>query len=274
MIKGKIAIIIDSIVLSFIIFLLMFFWINKIIKIYTLSLFVSISFGLLIFIIILINSLNKRAKNKIKNAELKLFKITKNTLKYLTIKENQNYFEELLNIKFIGNNLYFNEKSMFYINIYNELNCYDFLIANNTYQQTEKKIPLSFICDKPTNEFLELIKNSPINYNVYTFEELFKIIKEKEIYPKNNESLKINNKSTFFKNIKKYLTNIFIKIKFKDTFFSGISLVILSIFVPYSMYYLIIGSILLILSFFSIFFKSTKNNKINENKTSLDNLFN
>ena len=83
-------------------------------------------------------------------------------------------------------------------------------------------------------------------------------MKNKNLYPVDITIEQTKNKITPKLLIKKS-KNILEKIKFKNTFISGMSLIILSVFVPFSLYYLITGTILLILSLASLI--RTKNKK-------------
>lgn len=260
MIKSKFAIIVDNISLSFILFIILYFWINKLLKQSIISLVVSLVLSIIFFIVKVVLSSKKRQKVINGKKEKELFLLSKNNLKYSLINNSLKYLESLLNSKYIGNNVFENEQSYFYINFYNNLNCYDFIIANNFYLQSNKSKSLHFICDSISEEFNNLIENSPVKYQIFYFNDLFEIMKIKNTYP-TNIGINRNKNKINLKQIKNKMIDIFTKIKFRDTFFSGISLVLLSIIVPYSLYYLIVGSILLLLSFVSIFVKSIKKNE-------------
>ncbi|MBQ8424690.1 MAG: hypothetical protein IJX17_01555, partial [Clostridia bacterium] len=137
---------------------------------------------------------------------------------------------------------------------YNKLNCYDFIVSNNFYLLTQKLKSLYFLCDNYSDEFKNLLDNSPIKYKVFLYNDIFEIMKEKELYPITTQLSK--NKNTYLKNIKLNLIKMLNGVKFRDCFFSGIALCFLSIIVPFSLYYLIMGSIFLILSIISLIYKS------------------
>jgi len=272
MIKGKFATIFDIFCLSFIIFLISFFWINKLFKINTLSLILSFILYILFFIFFTIIT-QKKYKVKIKNKkEKELYLKTKNSLKYLSIYNTNQYFEKLLSVSYLGNNIYKNNKSFFYINFYNTLNCYDFVIANNFYLQADKNFNLCFICENINDEFKSLVSNSPINYNIFYFDDIYPFIKNNNLFLESKELLYKKNNNKFL-SIKNSIKNTLINIKFRSTFFSGLSLTFLSIFIPFSLYYLIIGSMLLFLSFLSLFFKPKNDKYINNHKSTIEDYF-
>ena len=141
----------------------------------------------------------------------------------------------------------------------------DFVYANNFYLETDKKLPLCFIAESLSDEFIELAKESPIKYSIFFADDLFSIMKSKKIFPKD---IKIdeNQKKYFFKSKKIKFIESLSKARFKDFFFTGLSLIVISIIVPYTLYYLISGTILLIFSFLCLIIKRDKNCSIQTEK--------
>lgn len=267
MIRNKFAVFIDSFVLSLIIFVVSFFWIYKITKIKNLSFVLSLLTFVIFFIIFFSHTRNKSKKILKSKSEKNYYDNILKILKFQGIKENSNFFTKLFLCSYLGENLYKNENCIFYINFQNELSSYDFIIANNYYTQTEKNVPLIFLSEKTSDEFQKLLNISPIKYHYFSYVDLIKIMKERKCFPINNQitiqkNNKISIKKIFYKG-----KEILFKVNFKECFFSGISLVILSIFIPYSLYYLIFGTTLLFLAFFSILTKPNNFQSKNQDKT-------
>lgn len=258
--KNKFAIIFDGLIFSFIIFVISYFWGYKILKIRNLSFAISIIIFSICFIFYTYH--NEKKNNKlIKNSQEKLlFDNTLKTLKFQGVKENSNYFTKLLSCSYLGDNIYKKDDCYLYINFQTELSVFDFFIVNNFYTQTDKSLPLVFLAEKANENFSNLITESPIKYEVQNQDYLIKVIKEKQIFPIDIEILKTTKTPKNLKVILKKLKYSLSNIKFTSTFFTGLSLVILSIFIPYSLYYLIFGTIFLILAFLSLLFKRNKNN--------------
>lgn len=265
MYKTKLAITLDNIFISIIIFIISFVWLFRKTKNAILSFFVCNIIAVLLFVIIFKHALKKHKLQNLKNKDLKLAGKCFDTLKYVDSDEYIKYFEKLLNVTFIKNKIFKNNKLYFYIETRHELDEEDFIFANNFFLKTNK-LPLCFICESANPKFIKLIENSPIPYEVYTSVDVFNLINAKKIYPFELE----NNSNKKTKNIQKFKTKFtqsVTKNHFKDFFFSGISLIILSLIIPYSLYYIIFGTILLILSIISLFNKTKSNSSLT--KTSL-----
>ena len=90
----------------------------------------------------------------------------------------------------------------------------------------------------------------------------FQSIKSKNLFPKSiTKKINVKKQSKFLvikNNIKEAIT----KARFKEFFFSGLSLVAISIFVPFSLYYLISGTIFLIISILCLIVKKSSNEPI------------
>lgn len=272
MVRSKFAIFIDSFFFSIIIFVLSFFWIYKFIKIRSLSFVLSLIIFSISFIFYILFTIKKTKKILKNGAEKQYYDNILKTLKFQGIKENSNYFTRLLNCSFLGQNIYKTKKCYFYINFQNTLSVFDFILANDFFMQTDKTLPLFFICEKENDDFKNLLLASPTKYKVFYYLDIVTLMKEKQIFPienKNIESKKIN-----FKIINAKLKNGILKLKFKECFFTGISLILISVFIPYSLYYLIFGSLFLILAFASLFFKANKNQPIKNESTDINDFLN
>ncbi len=274
MIKSKLAVIIDSLFISFIIFILLFFWVHKIIKNAFLSLFCSIFISLLAFFIIF-KFLTK--KFKLKNITFKEEKFEKECIYKLKYMESQsliNFYETLLNAKNVDKNMYKNDSTIFYISTKARLSEIDFNSAYDYYLLTSKTqntdFVLCFIGSSVTNEFTNLLENSPVKFNLFSEHDLYIIMKDKNFYPENINPNTTPQKSKKFSTIKSKFSSSITRSHFKELFFSGISLILISIVIPFSSYYLIFGTILLILALVSLFIKNkSPTNSLNKNQTLL-----
>ena len=272
MIKNKFAIIIDCLCLSFITFIINFCWLNKFLKSNIFSLLISIFFFFIFFLILLIVFFNKNNLQINNHKEQITFKKCKEILTYNDEKSNIELLEKITSTKYFKDNLYLNDNAYFYIKTVGSLNSYDFFIANNFYKSSRQLLPLIFICNEKNEEFSAILNNSPIKYDVFLLENLFFIMKNKNIIPKDFNINNNKNKKNKVKNIKEKFKLVLKNIKFRDCFFSGISLVIISAFIPYSLYYLIVGTLLLFLAFAHIFFKANINNNDTVKKNALEEL--
>ena len=92
-----------------------------------------------------------------------------------------------------------------------------------------------------------------------------KIMSQKNLYPIQKDTIKIIPYKTKFKNNIKTKCESVTSKHFKEFFFSGLSLLFLSLVVPFSNYYLITGTFLLIVSIISLFRKNTDTSSNNSN---------
>ena len=126
------------------------------------------------------------------------------------------------------------------------------IVFTNSIQATK----LYFIYKTKNKSFDDIISISNYEIELISFEILAKLMTQKNIYPIQKESVtKHSLKNKIINNFKKRYQSITNK-HFKEFFFSGLSLLFLSIIVPFSNYYLITGTILLIISIFSLFRKN------------------
>lgn len=260
---------IDTIFISVILFFISFVWLRKYIKNAILCFLICNLISICLFFVIFKYMLKKYKINNLKNKELKESEKVFLTLKYMDDKSLANYFEKLMNAKQIAPQIYEHNDLYFYIEPRLPLSETDFLQANNFVQSADKQKPLCFVSKTTSNEFLSLLENSPVKYELYTEIDLYTLIKETKIYPF-EFAPQTSGKKQKLSNIKNKIINSLTKNHFKDFFISGLSLIVLSIFIPFSKYYMIFGSILLVLSVASLFIKNK--NPTNTPKNSLSNL--
>lgn len=264
--KSKLAIFIDSISSSAIICFLFYIWTKRVLKNAFLIHFCLISLFICLFIVFFkyqtkrvnLKNLSNKDKTNMLNCFINITLMNKSEL--------NNFYEKLLSATKITDNYYKNSSSYFFVNLQNNLNKNDLILANQLHQNITEKQPLIFISENFTDEFMLLEKHLPFEHHLYFKDDIYKIIKEKQLLKTDNSkepTLKEN-----LKNLNSKFKSSLTKNHFKKFFFSGISLIAFSLFVPYSIYYMIIGTILLTFSIMCVFSKTPTSPK--PNKTPLN----
>ena len=256
--KTKLSIILDTFLISISISILLFVFFNNYIKNAKICLFLCILIYICLFFVIFKHFNNKFNLNKIKLFEEKTASQYLNFLTYTSQDFDINYYSNLLSSKHIIDNIYENDKTYFYINLKTTLNDFAFKFINDFYASNKNK-PFIIINKSCSDDFLNLINNSPVKYILINYLELYNLMKIKNYFPakleKQNRFYKLNK----FKLKSKQSLNSKNFFKF---FISGICLILFSIFIPFAKYYMFFGSFLLILSIISLFNKiSSKNDK-------------
>ena len=257
MVKSKFAIIIDSAFLSLLISILSISWLRKIIK----NAFLFNIFLIFVFVLsfIAIFILSSKKQNKL-NLSSKEAKFIENCFLKLSCLDTNNYilyFEKLLNCNHISSFVFKFNDLFLYINLQNELSNKDFISAVDVFLEHKTcDSKLFFIYAKKNKSFDDAVMFSDQKCQVFDHSVLVKIMKENNFYPikKNeNQKIKFSQKAKYYIKTK---TSGLTQNHFKEIFFSGLSLLFLSFVVPFSKYYLIMGSILLTLSIISLFRKN------------------
>lgn len=178
-----------------------------------------------------------------------------NYIKYFTYSnkcDDKIYFEKLFEANYISNNIYKNNNAIFYINLKTKLTDEHFNIINNFYIKNNQSTPFIIIANNISEEFINLIENSPQKYYIENFNTLYNLMKTKNYFPTNlSYNKKINYFKRFYISSKKSINNH----NFLKFLLSGVSLILISIYIPFSSYYMIFGSIFLILAIISLFNK-------------------
>lgn len=265
--KTKLSIYLDSLSIAITISIILFLWLYWKIKNAKLIIFCCILGFILLFFVVFKFLNNKFNLKNIGLYEQKFANSCLNKLIYSTQNFNNNFFKNLLQSKIISENIFENQNSYFYINLKTHADEKTFHFANEFYINTNNNKPFIFILNQQTESFSSLVINSPIKYTVLNFNNLYLLMKHKNIYPI-NEILKTQ-KFTKLKNIKNKTRESLSKKSFFKFFISGFSLITLSIFMPFSFYYLFIGSILLLLSIFCLLSKNNLTNTSNIDLISL-----
>lgn len=265
--KSKFGILTDSLFLCLLSFIILFGWFFKITKNAKLALFISNIISIIVFIVYFIVQLKKYNLSKTSLNDKKNSSFYKNFLIYCLDETSYKFYENLLSSKHLFGNIYESDNLLYYINIKSELTANDFNIANNICLTKNK--PLIFISENMADSFKSLITNSPTQFYFYGFNDIFQIMKERQIFPTDIKKSKDNTLKTFSIKLKNNAFKSLTKNKFKDFSLSGISLVLFSFFIPYSFLYLITGSFLLVLSIICLF---NKNKNINASKEPLTSI--
>ena len=266
--KSKLGIFIDSLFSSSIISVILFIWLNKFLKNAFLITFLSILINILLFILFFSFGIKKYKLTKIKFND-KVF--ANNCFINITLMKGSQleiFFKKLLNVDAITKHFFINNSSCFYINLYSDCTKQDLVSANNTYLSLKTNMPLIFITTNYTPEFQEFAKNLPYIYYLFYFDDLFNLMKENNIYPISKTEPQKNSFLSHIKLLLSKFTTSFTKSNFKNFFFSGLSLLAISLFIPYSIYYLIIGTSLLVFSILCLLSKNKTFTK--QEKQSLD----
>lgn len=255
--KSNFALFIDSLFLSFSITFIIYLWLNKIYKNANLVNFISIIVLILSFTLFLFFFFKHNNKLISKSNNEKFLNECINSLILSSNLDYKNFICKLLNCSHIENYTYKLEDKIIYINIKTELSSNDYfnmqeIVFTNSIQTTK----LYFIYKTKNKSFDDIISISNYEIELISFEILAKLMTQKNIYPIQKESTtKHSLKNKIINNFKKQYQSITNK-HFKEFFFSGLSLLFLSIIVPFSNYYLITGTILLIISILSLFRKN------------------
>lgn len=256
--KSKFAILVDSIFISILISLLNFVWLNKIIKNANLFYFFLILLFLSTIIVISVSLFKLNGRKILKSNNDKFLN---SAFQYLiTCNKNEyiNFIIKLINCKHIDDYLFKLEKKFIYLNIQTTLTDRDFLLAQELYYQNKTSNSTLFILyrnkDKNFDEILSLSQN---NYQLISSEIISKLMQKNNLYPiekatPSHKSFK-QKVTTFFKSKTKGIS----RSHFKEIFFTSISLIFLSFITPFSNYYLILGTILLLISIITLFMKNT-----------------
>lgn len=261
MVKTKLALILDSFFISNLIGLASFLWLRKFIKNANLVNFFSILIIPLSFIAILL-ILFKLNNKKIfkKNNE----KFLKNCIDFLIISDKKTYSTflcKLFNCTQVYENLFKLEDNFLYINIKSTMTAKDFFEAQELFlkHKTENS-KLYFVYRNKDKDFDELLSLSPSNYSILSFEILTKVMTQKNIFPIEKSQKIQKHNFNYFKQLFKSKTTAITRSHFKHIFVTSLSLLFLSFVVPFTNYYLIVGTILLIISIISLFKKDIVTN--------------
>lgn len=250
--KSKLSVILDALFISFLSTFLLYCWNIKIIKNAIFLYFICILMFLSLFIGLFVYFNKKYNLNKIKLFE------QKNALNYIKFFTYSNtfddkiYFEKLLEAKYISHNIYQNDNAIFYINLKSKLTDEHFNLINNFKIKNNQDIPFIIIANNISEEFMNLIQNSPQKYYIENFNKLYSLMKSKNFFPTTFSS---KQKTNFFKRFYSSSKKTINSHNFFRFLLSGISLILISIYIPFSSYYMIFGSIFLILAIISLFNK-------------------
>ena len=256
MTKSKFALVVDSLFLSSITALIIFLWFKKTIKNANLFYFLLFLLFSLLFCIVLFLFFRSNNKKLFKKNNEKFLNKCLDTLIIFPQKNYQEFLCKLLNCTHIENYLFKLDNNILYINIKTELTANDYFLAQESIEDISRITKLYFIFKSKDKSFDNIILLSNLNIELIESETLLHIMSAKNIFPiANIPPSKTPFKTKLLKNLKSK-SEVITNKHFKEFFFSGLSLLFLSLITPFSNYYLVIGSILIIISIISIFRKN------------------
>lgn len=255
MTKTKLALFIDAVSISALISLINYLWLNRIIKNAILVKIFSILIFLSSFVLILILFLKHNGNTILKN---KTEKHLNSCLKYLITCDSisySNFICKLLNCQHIENFFFKKASKIFYINSKTTLTDKDFISIQDYLYKNYSNLTCVILYRKKDKSFDEVFELSSVKFILFNIDALKNIMFQKGIYPiENNYTDKVSFKDKLKTTLKTKTAGVNRK-HFKELFFSGISLLFLSLIVPFSNYYLIIGTILVTISIITLFKK-------------------
>lgn len=256
MTKSKLALFIDSLSISFLISSIIYLWMRKIIKNANLVSFFCILIFLLSFILIFYLFLKNNEKSIFKINNEKFINSCINHLVACSMQEYSNYICKLLDCKLIENFYYKKANKLFYINLKTSLTDKDFFEIQEYIHNKFIDTTCIILYRKKEKSFDDIFELSSSQFILLNYEILKSVMFQKNIFPIENKQ---TNKTSFKDKLKTTLKTKTAGINrkhFKELFFSGISLLFLSLIVPFSNYYLIIGTILVSISIITLFKKN------------------
>ena len=270
MVKTKLAILLDSILITLAGFFIFFVWINSLTENANLSLFFSIMISAFTFCIIFYLFRKNTLRVKIKNSSLKFITDCINYLTYSSINEYVNFLTKLLNCKHIDNFIFKIKNIFVYINLKYEVSDKDFQSCMDIiHNQKTNNSTVYFLTKSNSKSFENIIQNSQYSNTLLNIESLIKIMDQKKLYPIKQTTYEHKNKMSSLSEIKKRFYNQFKNLsrkQFIHIFLTGISLLFISLITPFPVLYIIFGSLFLLLSIICIF-------KKNQNNTSSSEIF-
>lgn len=254
--KSKLALLIDNLFCSIFIFAIIFVWVRRITKNAILSLIFSISISLTAFIVILYHSLKKHSQQNTNISNKKFIDECINFLVYTPKNTYINYIENLFSATHVNSYTFKTKTFYLYINLKHESTDIDFqnLVEIINKDNTEN-FKIFLITKSTSKSFEDLVQNSPYKLTPIPISSLKKLMEQKKFYPITSDNPKAKNKKQLLLKYKNKITNLSRK-DFKNLFITGLSLLFISLITPYSFLYLLIGSVLLILSIISLLKKN------------------
>lgn len=262
MIKSKLALIFDSLFISSLSTFLLFVWLHNKVKNANLFHFFLNSINLSLFILILVLFLKLHNKKLFKSNNEKQVKSSLDFLMQCDYKTYSSFLVELIGCEKITDYFYKFGSNFLYINIKTPLSSKDYFDAQELFFNNKASdSKLYFIKGMTDKSFDDISKISKLNFTILPHTTLANLMQKKNLFPiKNNEITKTSLKQKIKSTIKTK-TSAITKSHFKEIFLTSISLLFLSLVVPFSNYYLITGTILLIISIISLFKKDIPTSK-------------
>lgn len=254
--KTKFAKFIDNFTIFFVCFIVLFILFKTKVNNNLICLFFSFFVSLVIFLIILNNQNKKLKQLSIKNKEKNDIIKYNFALRKMSESSQLTFFKNMLinkDIKKTTNGLLVENKVLISINlnsdeIYPE-NIFK-IYAKVKNMKGAKPEEICLICNNINEDVNSILKNFDIKFTIFSPVETYAMMKRFSYFPEtNSEQIKI--KKNVFK-------ESFMKEKSKSFFKSSLVLFVFSMFVPFTKYYLITASILLLLGTICLCFGKQK----------------
>lgn len=228
-------------------------WIGLYCKNKSLTITLSILLTILVILVLqLITKKRQKVKN-IKQNEKKQIEITLENLRCLQKSEQTKFIKKIANLT--SKNYYINlEEPTLAINAY-------YLIVKQALKQKSNSIKV-FCVDLTTELLAKCQSQSTLNIEFFDKFDIYKLCKEKNIYPPQTIIQKSQSKIT----LKVLLSNILNKKRAKQYFAFSVLMLIFSFFTFFKIYYLVSSSIFLMLSLFCLFEDKLKSKKVIQQK--------
>lgn len=265
MVKSKLALIFDSLFISSLTTFLIFVWLHNKIKNANLFHFFLNLINLSLFILVLVLFLKLHNKNLFKANNEKQLKSSLDFLMQCDYKTYSSFLTKLIGCEKITDYFYKFRSEFLYINIKTPLLSKDYFDAQELFFNNKTSdSKLYFIKISTDKSFDDIAKISKLSFTILPHSTLASLMQKKNMFPITENKITKTLLKQKIKSSIKTKTSAITKSHFKEIFLTSISLLFLSLVVPFSNYYLVIGTVLLIISIVSLFKKDipTSNNDI------------
>lgn len=263
MVKSKLALIFDSLFISSLSTFLLFIWLHNKVKNANLFHFFLNLINLSLFALVLVLFLKLHNKKLFKANNEKQLNSSIDFLIQCDYKTYSSFLTKLIGCEKITDYFYKFGSNFLYINIKTPLSSKDYFDAQELFFNNKTSdSKLYFIIISTNKSFDDIAKISKLNFSILPLNTLANLMQKKNIFPITEDKIAKTSLKQKIKSTIKTKTSAITKSHFKEIFLTSISLLFLSLVVPFSSYYLISGTILLIISIVSLFKKDipTSNN--------------
>lgn len=255
MVKSKFAQFIDMILFIIGFSLISFAWINKYIKITWLSFIIVSLFSFIIAKLIWSKNTKKYNRAKLKNAELQYGEACIN---HLALHPDQTIplFKKIITESVKNGNFLCKNDNLYYFDYSSEKTTTEVITKILNKLKHTKKQKCYLFTSALTDKASKLLPQNIILVSDY---DAYLLMKERQIFPiDKSESAKIKKHR-----IKNAIFSAISKKKAKPYLFYGTLLILTSFIMPYSKFYIVIGTLLIVLALVCLCVKNKESNKLN-----------